>query len=177
MSVPFVENPNLVRGLDYYNRSVFEWVSDDLGAQGTIAAGGRYDGLVRNLGGEVVPACGFAVGIERLLLELGTRYVEHARASRHPDVYLVHQGQDIMPYALMVATLLREQGLSVCMHGQNGSSFKSQMKKADQSGASRAVIVGDQEMERCEIVLKYLADGRQEIFSLDQLVMKLNVTP
>lgn len=153
--VPFVINPRLVRGLDYYNLTVFEWVTDRLGAQGTVCAGGRYDGLVEQLGGKSTPACGFAMGVERLIAliqDSGGVPVEPA-----PDVYLVHQGEAATRLAFQVAEGLRDQGMNVLQHC-GGGSFKSQMKKADASGAPFAVIIGDDEAAAGEVQLKPLRE-------------------
>ena len=140
--LPFTVNPRLVRGLDYYNLTVFEWVTDRLGAQGTICAGGRFDGLVEQLGGKPAPACGFAMGIERLIALIRDAGGEPAGPA--PDVYLVHQGEQASRLAFRVAEGLRDQGIDVLLHC-GGGSFKAQMKKADGSGATFAVIIGDDE--------------------------------
>jgi len=151
--IPFTINPRLVRGLDYYNLTVFEWVTDKLGAQGTVCAGGRYDGLVEQLGGKPTPACGFAMGIERLIALIKDSGGEPAAPV--PDVYLVHQGDEAARLAFRVAEGLRDQGIDVLQHC-GGGSFKSQMKKADSSGASFAVIIGDDEASTGEVQLKSL---------------------
>jgi histidyl-tRNA synthetase len=149
-------NPRLVRGLDYYNLTVFEWVSGDLGAQGTVCAGGRYDGLLEQIGGKPAPACGFAMGIERLLALLAD---SGERAS--PDVYLVSQGDRAERFAFRVAEALRGAGFSVLQHC-GSASFKSQMKKADGSGAPVAVIVGDEEADAGEASIKALREERDQ---------------
>ncbi|MCL2344740.1 MAG: histidine--tRNA ligase [Desulfobulbus sp.] len=154
--IPFTINPRLVRGLDYYNLTVFEWVTDKLGAQGTVCAGGRYDGLVEQLGGKPTPACGFAMGIERLIALIKESGSEPAMSA--PNVYLVHQGEAASRLAFRVAEGLRDQGFDVLLHC-GGGSFKSQMKKADSSGAAFAVIIGDDEAATGEAQLKNL---RQE---------------
>ncbi len=151
--IPFKINPRLVRGLDYYNLTVFEWVTDKLGAQGTVCAGGRYDGLVEQLGGKPTPACGFAMGIERLIALIKDSGGEPATPA--PDVYLVHQGDLASRMAFQVAEGLRDQGIDVLQHC-GGGSFKSQMKKADGSGAMFAVIIGDNEATSGEVQLKSL---------------------
>jgi histidyl-tRNA synthetase len=157
-------NPRLVRGLDYYNLTVFEWVSGDLGAQGTVCAGGRYDGLLEQVGGKPAPACGFAMGIERLLALLAD---SGERAS--PDVYLVNQGVRAERFAFRVAEALREAGFSVLQHC-GSASFKSQMKKADGSGAAVAVIVGDEEADAGEASIKALREERDQFrVALDTL--------
>ncbi|MGE5526388.1 MAG: histidine--tRNA ligase [Rhodospirillaceae bacterium] len=158
-NVPYTLNPRLVRGLDYYNRTVFEWVTDRLGAQGTVCAGGRYDGLIEQIGGKSAPACGFAMGIERLLalMEISGRPVPAAI----PDVYIVRQGELAERHAEAVAEALRDAGLAVVLHC-GGGSFKSQMKKADASGARYAAIIGDDEAQAGELSLKPLrAFGEQ----------------
>ena len=151
--VSYTINPRLVRGLDYYNLTVFEWVTDQLGAQGTVCAGGRYDGLIAQLGGKPAPACGWGMGIERLLLLLEAQQCALPTATL--DAYIVHQGEAATPFAWKVARALREAGLLVQQHMGEGS-FKSQMKKADGSGARYAVILGDDEAQAGEISLKPL---------------------
>ena len=152
-------NPRLVRGLDYYHHTVFEWITEQLGAQGTICAGGRYDGLVEQLGGKPAPACGFAMGIERLLalwVEQGHRHEKPA-----PEVYVVHQGEAALPVAFKTAESLRDAGFDVFMHC-GGGSFKSQMKRADASGALTAVIIGDDEVAAASVSLKPLRGGGEQ---------------
>ncbi len=147
--IPFTINPRLVRGMDYYNRTVFEWVTDQLGSQGTVCGGGRYDPLVEMFGGKPTPACGFAIGVERLL-ELMKASGEQFEPNQC-DVYVVHQGEAAQLQAFIVAERLRDAGLDVvlnCASAAGGASFKSQMKRADASGASYAVILGDDEVSR-----------------------------
>ncbi len=165
---PFTVNPRLVRGLDYYNLTVFEWVTDKLGAQGTVCAGGRYDGLVTQLGGKPTPACGFAMGVERLVALIKESGGEPAPMA--PDVYVVHQGAQASRLAFRVAEGLRDQGIDVLLHC-GGGSFKSQMKKADGSGAMFAVIIGDDEAATGEAQLKSLrAEGvAQRKLKVDEL--------
>jgi histidyl-tRNA synthetase len=166
--IPFKINPRLVRGLDYYNLTVFEWVTDKLGAQGTVCAGGRYDGLVEQLGGKPTPACGFAMGVERLISLIKDSGGEPAAPV--PDVYLVHQGDEAGRLAFRVAEGLRDQGIDVLQHC-GGGSFKSQMKKADGSGALFAVIIGDDEAETGEAQLKSLRQAgiEQRKLKIDDL--------
>lgn len=166
--VPFSINPRLVRGLDYYNLTVFEWVTDKLGAQGTVCAGGRYDGLVEQLGGKPTPACGFAMGIERLIALIKDSGGEPTVPA--PDVYLVHQGEEAARLAFRVAEGLRDQGVDVLQHC-GGGSFKSQMKKADGSGATFAVIIGDDEASSGEVQLKSLRQAgiEQRKLKVDEL--------
>jgi len=151
--VDFVINPRLVRGLDYYNGTVFEWVTDRLGAQGTVCAGGRYDSLIEQIGGKPAPACGFAMGVERLLALMAETGV--AVAAAVPDVYVLRQGDAALPWGEQVAERLRDAGLAVVLHC-GGGSFKSQMKKADASGARYAVILGDDEAQAQLLSVKFL---------------------
>ncbi len=143
-------NARLVRGLDYYNRTVFEWVTTKLGAQGTIAGGGRYDSLVERLGGESTPACGFGIGLERVFLLMQECGVT---ASDAPHVYLVNVGEQAEQAALSVAEQLRDAHIQVVLHA-GGGSFKSQMKKADRSQAKYALILGDDEVANNVVTLK-----------------------
>ena len=149
-------NPRLVRGLDYYNLTVFEWVTDRLGAQGTVCAGGRYDGLVEQLGGKPAPACGFAMGVERLMALW--REAFHELPREIPDVYVMHQGERAPRAAFGVAEELRSAGFDVVLHC-GGGSFKSQMKRADASGALLAAIIGDEEVDAGEVSLKPLREA------------------
>ena len=150
-------NPRLVRGLDYYSKTVFEWVTDQLGAQGTICAGGRYDGLVEYLGGKPTPAFGFALGLERLLalLEAGDREIP----VRQPHVYLVLGGQAAVQRGLVLAEQLRDAvpGLQLQSNCGDGS-FKSQFKRADKSGAQFALVMGDDEVAQGTVILKSVRD-------------------
>ena len=152
-------NHRLVRGLDYYNRTVFEWVTTKLGAQGTIAAGGRYDHLVERLGGSATPACGFGLGLERVFLLMQEYGVT---ANNAPDIYLVNVGELAEKQAFNAAEVMRSAGLSVVLHA-GGGSFKSQMKKADRSGARFAAILGDDEAAAGEISLKALLEKAEQI--------------
>ena len=151
--IPYEINPRLVRGLDYYNLTVFEWVSGALGAQSAVCSGGRYDGLFEQLGGKPTPGCGFGIGVERLLLLLETEAQELPKLE--PDVWLVHQGTAADAIAPNVAEQLRDAGLKVVLHC-GGGSFKSQMKKADSSGARFAVIIGDNEAAAGTLTVKPL---------------------
>lgn len=170
--IPYTLNPRLVRGLDYYNLTVFEWVTDRLGAQGTVCAGGRFDGLVGQLGGKTTPACGFAMGVERLIALIKDAGGEPAAPA--PDVYLVHQGEAATRLAFRVAEGLRDNGIDCLLHC-GGGSFKSQMKKADASGATFAVIIGDDEAVNNEVQLKPLrAEGAgQQRLKADELAQAI----
>ena len=163
--VKYTINPRLVRGLDYYSKTVFEWVTDQLGAQGTVCAGGRYDGLLEQLGGKPTPAVGFAMGIERLclLLQQLEQVPEHISAS--PDVYFVVAGDRAQLAGFALAEQLRDTlpGLKLQLHC-GGGSFKSQFKKADKSGAAIALIMGDNEAEQAVVNIKWLrAESTGEI--------------
>ena len=160
--VPYQVNPRLVRGLDYYNRSVFEFVSGAIGAQSTIAGGGRYDALFGELGGKATPACGFGMGIERAVLAMQAAKVE---AAAGPDAFVVHAGEGAEVMAWRVAEQMRDAGLAVVLGA--GGSFKSQMKKADASGARFAVILGDAEVQSGQVSLKPLrGDAPQQLLPL-----------
>ncbi len=164
--INYIINHRLVRGLDYYNRTVFEWVTTKLGAQGTIAGGGRYDTLVERLGGNVTPACGFGIGLERVFLLMQEYGVT---AQNTPDIYLVNVGELAEQQAFSISETLRSAGLSVVLNA-GGGSFKSQMKKADRSGARFAAILGDDEVAAGEISLKPLLQvGEQKRCKLDQV--------
>jgi len=169
--IAFEINPRLVRGLDYYNRTVFEWVTTRLGAQGTICAGGRFDGLIGQIGGKPQPACGFAMGIERLLALLQEDGMENPPAAL--DVYVVHQGEQADALATLVAEQLRDAGLKVLLHC-GGGGFKSQMKKADGSGAACAVLIGDDEAAAGEATLKPLRGGEQVRVALAELAGRIH---
>lgn len=164
--ISYIINHRLVRGLDYYNRTVFEWVTTKLGAQGTIAGGGRYDTLVERLGGNATPACGFGIGLERVFLLMQEYGVT---ALNSPDIYLVNVGELAEKRAFAASEILRNAGLSVVLHA-GGGSFKSQMKKADRSGARFAAILGDDEALAGEISLKPLLQaGEQKRCKLNEI--------
>jgi len=157
--VSFRINSRLVRGLDYYNGAVYEWVSNRLGAQNAVCAGGRYDALIEQIGGKAAPACGFAMGVERLLALVKVGAGTRARVS---DVYLVRQGVAAERYGASVAEQLRDAGLAVILHC-GGGSFKSQMKRADASGARYAMIVGDDEAGAGVVSVKPLREAAQQV--------------
>jgi len=164
-------NPRLVRGLDYYNSTVFEWVTDRLGAQGTVCGGGRYDGLIELLGGKAAPAVGFAIGMERLL-DLWEQSAP-AASTTECDVYIVHQGEPAQRLAARVGEQLRDAGFSVIVHA-GSASFKSQFKRADASGARVAVILGTDEVASQTASVKFLradaaGEAAQQQVALDRL--------
>ena len=158
-NIPCVINPRLVRGLDYYNLTVFEWVSRELGAQSAVCSGGRYDGLFEQLGGKATPGCGFGIGVERLLLLLESKAATLPKLE--PDVWLVHQGESADKAAPAMAEQLRDQGLNVVLHC-GGGGFKAQMKKADASGARFAVIIGDNEAAAGQLTVKPLRQAMEQ---------------
>jgi histidyl-tRNA synthetase len=173
-----------VRGLDYYNLTVFEWITDDLGAQGTICGGGRYDPLIAQMGGKPAPACGFAVGAERVIDLLRTQGMAQRGQVEivASDVYVVHQGDAAGRLAMRVAEGLRTAGLNVVLHSTpdgRPASFRSQMKKADASGAAFAVIFGDEEVAANEASVKLLRSevepggAPQQRVALSQLAERL----
>ncbi|ERS86720.1 histidyl-tRNA synthetase [Marinobacter sp. EVN1] len=168
--VAYTVNPALVRGLDYYGKTVFEWITDSLGAQGTICAGGRYDGLVEQLGGKPTVAVGFAMGLERLILLLETLELVPEHVNNRADVYVTAMGDQAVAPAMSLAETLRNElpGRIVVSHC-GGGSFKSQMKKADRSGARFAVILGENEIAQGTAGLKPLRDDQpqQEIAQAD----------
>jgi len=155
--VRYTVNPRLVRGLDYYNRTVFEWITPHIGAQSTIAGGGRYDALFEQLGGKPTPACGFGMGIDRVLLAMQAAGIG---AEPQVDVFVVHSGESAQLAAWKLAEDWRDSGRNVVLGA--GGSFKSQMKKADASGARYAVIIGDDEAASARVTLKPLrGEGEQ----------------
>ncbi len=161
--IPYVINPKLVRGLDYYSKTVFEWVTDKLGAQGTVCAGGRYDGLVEQMGGKPTAGVGFAMGIERLVLLLETLEQVPSDIARQVDVYFCAFGEAAELQALVLAEQLRDRlpGLRLQMNAGAGS-FKSQFKKADKSGALFALILGEDELAQQVVGLKPLRDNGEQ---------------
>lgn len=178
--VRYEVNPRLVRGLDYYGKTVFEWVTSELGAQGTVCAGGRYDGLVEQLGGKPIPAVGFAMGVERLLLLLDTLNKFPAELTQVAEAYVVCQGEQaeqvVMPWAEQLRT--QAPNLRIVVHN-GGGSFKSQMKKADKSGARFALIIGEDEVASQQVAIKDLrGDSEQIALPIDDvakhLIQKIN---
>jgi histidyl-tRNA synthetase len=173
MGIPYVIDPRLVRGLDYYSRTVFEWVTDALGSQNAICSGGRYDGLITQLGGEPTPAIGFAMGVERvveLMQQTGAAF-----AAPPPDVYVIAAGERASRAALALAERLRDDQPAVVLHmNQGGGNFKAQFRRADKSGARLALILGDDELERGVASLKPLrADSTQTECALAELATRI----
>ncbi len=170
--IEYTVNERLVRGLDYYNRTVFEWITESLGAQGTVCGGGRYDGLVEQLGGKPTPAVGFAMGLERLVLMLETLELTDVR--RSVDVYVVTAGEGTMMAGMKLAEQLRESvpGVRVMNHF-GGGNFKKQFKRADKVGAVVALVLGENEVADNTVVLKDLAGGEQETYNQAEVAEKI----
>ena len=168
--IAYTLNPRMVRGLDYYNLTVFEWITDKLGAQATVCGGGRYDGLFELLGGKPAPAIGFALGMERLI-DLWEQYAP-APADRECDVYIVNQGDEAQRRAAVIAESLREEGISVIVHA-GGGSFKSQFKRADASAASIAVILAGDELAAGTASVKMLRAADSTVQANQQLQVPL----
>ena len=169
--IEYVVNPRLVRGLDYYCKTVFEWVTDKLGAQGTVCGGGRYDGMIEQLGGKPTPAVGWAMGVERMILLLQEMQQEPAGLGQQADVYLAHMGDAASLRTMQLAEQLRSDipNLRLLWHC-GGGSLKNQMKKADRSGAKVALIMGEDELAQGQIQIKPLqGQGVQQSISLDQV--------
>ncbi len=172
LNIKYVINPKLVRGLDYYNRTVFEWVTTELGSQGTICAGGRYDGLVEQLGGQSTPGFGFAMGLERIILLLKQQSESESESengledklSTKVDVYLCTLGERAENAGMALAEKLRNEHpkLKLQLHC-GGGNFKKQLKKADKSEAEIALIMGDDEVEKNQITVKYLREKKEQI--------------
>jgi histidyl-tRNA synthetase len=160
-AIDYVINPRLVRGLDYYSRTVFEWVTDRLGAQGTVCAGGRYDALVSQLGGRETAAVGFAMGIERLIAIMEEEGIGQGLGK--PDIYMVLMGDKAVSEGFIIAEQLRNQLPDLKLQVNcGGGSFKSQFKKADKSGAQFALILGENELIQEVINLKPLRDKQEQ---------------
>ena len=166
-------NQRLVRGLDYYNRTVFEWVTSSLGAQGTVCAGGRYDGLVEQLGGRATPAVGFAMGLERLVL-LVQSVVPDFEPVNKVDVYVISSGQGVQSAAMQLAETLRDQAPSLkIMTNFGGGNFKKQFARADKNGAKIALVLGEDEVQNGQVVIKNLARGEQTLVSAQDVLAEL----
>jgi histidyl-tRNA synthetase len=163
--LPYILNPRMVRGLDYYCRTTFEWTSGDLGAQNTLAAGGRYDGLVQDLGGPAIPGVGFAMGVERLALLLEKRRIQ--QLSR-PVLYVAWVGKPAQSWAFPLVGRLRRQGVRVEIDGEE-KSLKSQMRRADKLRALRVLLIGEEELGKGKAILRNLDTKEQSEVSLDRI--------
>jgi histidyl-tRNA synthetase len=164
LGIAYTVNPNLVRGLDYYNRTVFEWVTTELGSQGTICAGGRYDGLVEQLGGQSTQGCGFAMGLERIILLLEQQAEFQSKLSPAVDVYLCMLGDSSETAGMLLAEKLRDQlpEIKLQMHC-GGGNFKKQLKRADKSAAKIALILAEDEVQAKTVTVKFLLEKREQI--------------
>ena len=176
LEIPYTCNPNLVRGLDYYTHTVFEWITDDLGSQGTICGGGRYNGLVERLGGRATPAAGFAIGLDRVAL---LHEVAHQNdLSSAVDVYVCYAGDGMASVAQQIGQRLRRalsahnESVKVRVH-MGGGNFKKQLKRANATGASWAVLVGEDEIAAELLTLKNLGDGEQVTLGESQIVERI----
>ncbi|XDE65051.1 histidine--tRNA ligase [Arthrospira platensis BEA 1257B] len=168
LGISYTLNPRLVRGLDYYTHTAFEIISDDLGAQATVCGGGRYDGLVQELGGPEVPAVGWAIGLERLIILLQQL---HQPPQVTPELYLVSRGEKAEANGLILAQKLRQAGLRVELD-LSGSAFGKQFKRADRSGAVACLVLGDAEAIAGTVNLKWLKSGEQTVFNQVDLIAK-----
>ncbi|MBX9598895.1 MAG: histidine--tRNA ligase [Burkholderiales bacterium] len=170
LNISYIENPRLVRGLDYYNLSVFEWVSSDLGSQSTVCGGGRYDPLLAELGAKDNYAIGFAIGLERLLLSLEAQNKLPAKPAS--DIYIVSDGDGTTALGFRLAAQLREHGFSV-IQNFGGGSFKAQFKRADNSGSPLTLVIGENEVKQQQVVVKSMALKTQEVVELGNIVDKI----
>mgnify|MGYP002678628916 FL=1 len=168
MNIEYIVNPQIVRGLDYYTKTVFEFVADSIGAQGTVCGGGRYDGLIEELGGQHTPSLGFAMGLERLQLVMEAQGCEFPEPSR-PDLFIVAMGDKATLKAVEIAKDMRDEGYSV-VYDLNGRSLRAQMKYADKINAKYNVVIGDNEVNTKSAVLKDMATGEQSDISLETFV-------
>lgn len=168
MNIEYIVNPQIVRGLDYYTKTVFEFVADSIGAQGTVCGGGRYDGLIEELGGQHTPSLGFAMGLERLQLVMEAQGCEFPEPSR-PDLFIVAMGDKATLKAVGIAKDMRDEGYSV-VYDLNGRSLRAQMKYADKINAKYNVVIGDNEVDTKSAVLKDMATGEQSNISLETFV-------
>ena len=169
LGIAYQLTPTLVRGLDYYTHTAFEIQSSDLGAQATVCGGGRYDGLVEELGGPITPAVGWAMGLERLIILLQQI---HSAPVQTPDIYIVSKGEKAEPQALILAQQLRNHGLTVALD-LSASAFGKQFKRADKSLAIACLVLGEGEMETGTVQLKWLASKEQETILLKDLLGNL----
>ncbi|HHQ4310222.1 TPA: histidine--tRNA ligase [Serratia fonticola] len=171
--IPYTVNERLVRGLDYYNRTVFEWVTTSLGAQGTVCAGGRYDGLVEQLGGRATPGVGFAMGLERLVL-LVQAVNPDFKAPATIDVYVISSGAGTQSAAMLLAEQVRDAAPQIkLMTNYGGGNFKKQITRADKWGARIALILGENEVAAQQVVVKDLRSGEQETLAQSEVAARL----
>ena len=164
--VKYTEDPKLVRGLDYYSSTVYEIVTNKLGAQGTVLGGGRYDNLLKQLGDKEIPAFGFAAGVERMMMLLGENYPK-----RTPEVYIAWMGEEVKEYAFEISNFLREAGVKTAID-YNSKGMKSHMKKAEKLGVNYVIIVGGDELAKNTVILKDFVNRTQEELSIQEVVTK-----
>ena len=167
-NIEFTVNPHIVRGLDYYTKTVFEFVSNSIGAQGTVCGGGRYDGLIEELGGQKTPSLGFAMGLERLMLLMEAQDCEFPQ-DKVPDLFIVALGDKATLKAVEIAKDMRTEGYT-CLYDLNGRSLKAQMKYANKLGAKYVIVLGDKEVEEKIATLKNMKDGEETEIALDTFV-------
>ncbi len=172
LGIKYTLNDRLVRGLDYYNLTVFEWVTTALGSQGTVCGGGRYDGLVEELGGQATPAIGFAIGLERLILLLQS--LNLVEAQPEIDVLVCAMGDEGTKYALQVANQLRQNTEARVLVHCGGGKLKKQLAHADKVNAKFALLIGDDEAQKQEIAIKNLGTGEQVCLKLDETITYFN---
>lgn len=165
-NVPFVENPKLVRGLDYYSSTVFEIVTNKLGSQGTVLGGGRYDGLLKQLGDKDIPAFGFAAGVERMMMLLGDM------KQKETEAYIIWLGEESKEYAMKIADILRKAGIKLAIDF-NKKGMRSHMKKAEKLAVNYAIIIGGDEIEKNTVIVKNFLDRTQEELTVEQVIEKI----
>jgi len=171
MEIPFTVNPKIVRGLDYYNKTAFEFIDNNLGAQNTLIGGGRYNGLISQFGGKDIPGTGFAGGFERLILSMETEELPFGK-EQLPDIFLVTLGQKAFKYGNKLLLKLRDAGICV-EYDPDKETMKSQMKTADRSRSSFTLILGEDELAKNKIILKNMESGEQELIGLEKIVENL----
>ena len=169
--VEYKINANIVRGLDYYTRTVFEFVSENIGAQGTVCGGGRYDGLIKQLGGQDVPGIGFAVGIERILMLLENIGVEIANPNT-VEYYVAPMGEKEAEKAFILVSAMRNSGI-IADFDHMGRGIKAQFKYADKIGAKKVIVIGSEELASGNVKIKNMADGSEELANIDDMIAKL----
>ena len=168
MNIEYTIDPRIVRGLDYYTKTVFEFVSNSIGAQGTVCGGGRYDGLIEELGGQSTPSLGFAIGIERLMLLMEAQGCEYPKEAQ-PDLFIAALGNKATLKAVELAKDMREEGFT-CLYDLNGRSLRAQMKYADKLNAKYTMVIGDDEVDKGLAVMKNMQTGEETELALQTFV-------
>jgi histidyl-tRNA synthetase len=171
MEIPFTVNPKIVRGLDYYNKTAFEFIDNNLGAQNTLIGGGRYNRLILQFGGKDIPGTGFAGGFERLILSMETEKLSFGK-EQFPDIFLITLGRKAFNYGNKLLLILRDAGISV-EYDPDKETMKSQMKAADRSRSRFTLILGEDELAENKIILKDMESGKQELIGLEKIVESL----